>query len=53
MECPSYNISFDEEAKAILHIPLSLMLPKDRLIWRCTKNEEINEAKQSEGSQIV
>jgi hypothetical protein len=28
-----------EEASVILNIPLSPLLPKDRLIWRGTKNE--------------
>ena len=29
-----------EEVEKILNIPLSPSLPKDRLIWRCTKNGE-------------
>jgi hypothetical protein len=31
-----------EEVEAILNIPLSPLLPKDRLIWRCTKNGEFS-----------
>jgi hypothetical protein len=35
------NTSFiPEEASTILNIPLSPFQPKDRLIWRCTKNGE-------------
>lgn len=35
-------IFFEEEAKAILNIPLSPFQPKDRLIWWGTKNGEFS-----------
>jgi hypothetical protein len=32
------SLFLPEEAAAIFNIPLSPLLPKDRLLWRCTKN---------------
>jgi hypothetical protein len=31
------SVIFQEEAKIIYNIPLSPLLPKDRMIWRCTE----------------
>jgi ribosomal protein L37AE/L43A len=32
----------EEEREIILNIPLSPLLPKDKLIWRCTKNGDFS-----------
>lgn len=44
---------FPEEANAITNIPLSPLLPKDRLIWRCTKKGEFSVRRKGDANNAA